>query len=308
MQILVLAGKPLELARAWLPRTQTTKNYQWHYFQSIPLLPNKNSYTAPLIDDKAVLKRLFEAHALPTPRGGGVITLSAALKRFQDIGSAVIVKPQSGSRARHTTVNITTDEELGRAFHRAQELCLFVVVEEYIPGSLYRATCVDGVLVGVIEFIKPSVIADGMRTITELLAFHNEHKRFPTLTNVNDDAWFDDALAHQGYTRESVPLKGTRVFLCEHSERPNGGYFVDATDRVPPETKKVIETAARVCEAHVVGFDLISKNLGNGQERFVFIEANTLPFIEIHAIPYEGTPRNVAGAVWDSWFRATSLP
>lgn len=297
----MLGGKPLELARAWLPAMTHLKKYQWQYFQSIPLLPSKNFFTAPLIDDKAVLKYLFEANALPIPRGGGVITLSAALKKFHTIGGAVIVKPQSGSRARHTTVNITTEDELVLAFHRAKELCLFVMVEEYIPGTLYRATCVSGTLVGVIEFVKPSVIADGVRTVKELLVFHNVHKRFPSLTHVKDDAWFEDALSHQGYTRESVPPKGTRVLLSEHSERPNGGYFIDVTDRIPSSTKNTIERAAAISEAHVVGFDIISKDLSAPQERFVFIEANTLPFIELHSIPFEGTPRNVASTVWDSW-------
>ncbi len=301
MQVLVFAKRPLELARAWLPSMTHPKKYQWQYFQSIPLLPSQNTYTTPLIDDKAVLKHLFEAYSLPIPRGGGVITLSSALKKFHNIGGAVIVKPQSGSRARHTTVNITTENELAPAFYRAQELCLFVMVEEYIPGTLYRATCVGGALVGVIEFVKPSVIADGTRTVQEILAFHNTHKRFPSLTDVKDDAWFEDAITHQGYMRESVPPKGTRVLLSEHSERPNGGYFVDVTDRIPNTTKSVIEKAARVCQAHVVGFDIISKDLGDEHGRFVFIEANTLPFIELHSIPFEGTPRTVAGAIWDSW-------
>lgn len=299
MQTAILGGRSLELSRACVPNKNGKKS--WHYFQSLPIPPWKDSYSAPTIDDKAVLKQLFEKNNLPIPRGGTALSSSGALSRFRALSGPVIVKPQDGSRARHTTVDITDENELVLAFKRAQQLCLFVMVEEFIPGTLYRATCVDGKLIGVIAFIKPSIIADGVQTAEELRTAHNAKKKFPHLTDVEDNAWFTDALAHQGFTKESIPPEGTRLLLSEHSERENGGYFIDCTDSVPQGTVETIEKAARVCEAHVVGFDIISESLEDVHKRFVFIEANTLPFIEIHSIPYEGTPRNVAGALWDSW-------
>ena len=114
-------------------------------------------------------------------------------------------------------------------------------------------------------------------------------------------AWFRDAISHQGFSTTSVPPKGTPLLLSEHSERPNGGYFIDITDSVPQTSKNEIERAAHVCEIAVIGFDIISTDLKDSSKPFTFIEGNSLPYIEIHHIPYEGSPRDVAGAVWYMW-------
>jgi cyanophycin synthetase len=158
-------------------------------------------------------------------------------------------------------------------------------------------------LIGVVEFIKPSIIADGVMTVGQLLAYHNEHKKFDTITPVKNDAWFVDAIHHQGLTVHSIPEKGRVILLSEHSERPNGGYFIDITDTIPEENKQIIEHAARTTELDVIGFDIISMDLRlpHSTEPFVFIEGNSLPFIELHMEVYEGTPRDTPAAVWGLW-------
>ncbi len=233
-------------------------------------------------------------------------TLPQALRAFKELGAPVIVKPRIGSRARHTTINITDETELATAFALSKQLCPFVMIEQCIPGSLFRATCVGGKLIGVVEFIKPSVVADGVMTVEELRVHHNAHKKFPNLTDLKDNEWYRDAIMHQGYTTESTPEAGTRVLLSEHSERPNGGYFIDITDEIPEVTRKEIERGARASEIEVIGFDILSKDLRNPGESFTFIEGNSLPSIELHHLVYEGKIRNVAGAIWDLWFDSAS--
>jgi D-alanine-D-alanine ligase-like ATP-grasp enzyme len=301
MQQLVIGGAYREEMRALLPRRKGSTRRSWHYFESIPIPPWLETETGGWIDDKDLFKKVFQEHRLSVARGFFTTTEQQALRAFRELGAPVITKPRSGSRARHTTVAIQTEGQLIEGFRRAKELCPFVMVEEFITGNLYRATCVNRKLVGVVKFVKPEVVADGTKTIDELLVYHNAHKKFSNLTDVKRDPWFFDAIAHQGYTPESVPAAGTHVLLSEHSERPNGGYFIDVTDGVSAKTVANIERAAEVCDVEIIGFDIISKDLTNPVERFVFIEGNTLPYIEIHAIPYEGKPRNVAAAVWDMW-------
>lgn len=287
--------------RALLPRSPGSTQLRWHYFESIPVPPWIQTSAGAWVDDKDTFKARFLAANLPVAQGGDARTFQNALKIFKAIGAPVIVKPREGSRARHTTVRIHDEHELHTAFLRAKQLCPYVMVEAFVSGTLYRATCVNNKLIGVIAFVKPMVVADGVMTVAQLLSHHNAHKRFPTLTDVKDDAWFRDAIAHQGYTLESVPPRGTQVLVSEHSERPNGGYFIDVTDRIPRDTVSVIERAAEVSEQPVIGFDIISENLPDASQPFTFIEGNSLPYIEIHDIPYEGTPRSVAAAVWDMW-------
>ncbi len=302
VQQLIVLWKRGDDCRARLPRKPGAMRTRWHYFQSIPVPPWLPQLENSWVDDKDAFKKEFQSQGLRVARGNWVASERGALRVFRKIAGPVIVKPRAGSRARHTSVNITSETELLQAFKRARQLCAFVMIEEYIPGDTYRAICVDGKLRGVMRFVKASIIADGVGSCTELLDAYNVGQRFPDVENTKDDAWFSDALAHQGYTPNSIPPVGTRVLLAEHSERANGGYNLDITDEIPEVTVREIERGAGATGLPVVGFDLISKDLTDASLPFTFIEGNSLPFIDIHHAPSEGQPRDIAGAVWDMWF------
>jgi D-alanine-D-alanine ligase-like ATP-grasp enzyme len=302
MQEIRVFGLQRDTERAWLRTKKGSRRNRWFYFQSIPIPPWLDQYGVSWADDKQALKKVFTRHNLPIPKGKAVLTTSGALKVFQSLGTAAITKPRQGSRGRHTTVEIKSEKELVAAFIRARQLCPYVLVEEFIPGKIYRATVIGKKVIGVMELVRPYVVADGIMTIDQLRIHHNLHnKDFPQLTDVEDSKLFQLAIVHQGYSNDSIPEKGTQILLAEFSERSNGGYFIDCTDEVPSDTIITIERAAHVCGVDLVGFDIISRDLTNEKERFVFIEANTLPYIEIHDIPYSGKPRNVSGAVFDLW-------
>lgn len=303
MQQLSILGKKRDESRALLPQKKGSLRRSWEYFQSLPIPYWKMSSENTWVDDKATFKKVFRKNHLPIAEGRSVFTLGQALRTFRSIGKEVIVKPREGSRGRHTTVRITDEEEFIAAFKRAKQLCPFVMVEEYIPGTLYRATCVDGKVIGIMDLVQPIITTDGQKTVEELrLLYNSDGKKFAHLTDVKDDAWFHEAITHQGYTPRSIPPAGVRLVLAEHSERTNGGYFIDITDEVPARTIAEIERAARACQIMIIGFDILSIDLRKEDESFTFIEGNSLPYIEIHHIPYEGKVRNVAGAIWDMWF------
>ncbi len=291
-------GKLLEYSRFKIPGQK-----KWTYFESIPIPQYIYNTVDVWVDNKNTFNKKFTEAKLPVVKSTLAWNSKQANTSFAKLNKPVITKPQYGSRARHTTVDIIEKNEYIQAFKRAQILCPSVVVEEFKRGTLYRATCIDKKIIGVVEFIKPSVVADGIMTVSELLTYHNNHKKFENLTDVKNDAWFIDTIHHQGLTVESIPEKGRMILLSEHSERPNGGYFIDVTDTIPKENRDIIEHAARVTELDVIGFDIISMDLSkpHSVEPFVFIEGNSLPFIELHMEVYEGTKRNTASAVWDLW-------
>lgn len=301
MYVMVFFGKTLEYCKALVPVKKNKK--KWIYFESLPVPEYVNESANIWVDDKKTFNKKFTINNLPVVKSDFAYTLKGGYKIFEKLTLPVITKPRFGSRARHTTVNITNKEDFKKAFKRAQDLCPAVIVEEFKQGTLYRATCVGQKLIGIIEFIKPKIEADGFSTVKELLTKHNNNKKFKTLTDVKNDEWFWDAIFHQGLTQESIPKKGQIILLSEHSERPNGGYFIDITDRIPEENIKIIEAGARVSGLSVIGFDIISKDLTKPHniEPLVFIEGNSLPFIELHHIPFEGQVRDTAKAVWDLW-------
>jgi cyanophycin synthetase len=298
-QVTVL-GKHVDECRAWLPE-QPGRRARWHYFQSIPIPPRLDRKPAAWVDDKRAFKKHFVRAGLPIAYGASVCTLSGALRVFRQINGPVIVKPRSGSRARHTSVNVVTETDFIAAYKRARELCAFVMIEACIPGDTYRVTCVGGRVIGAIHFVKPHVVADGSSTCDELLYQYNQNL-LEGVAPVKRNGPYKDALTRQGFTSKDVPSAGLSLILAEHSERANGGYNEDITDRLPETVCHEIERAARLCGLAVIGFDIISRDLANPTEPFTFIEGNSLPFIDIHHDPTYGTPRNVAGAVWDLWF------
>lgn len=296
----VIIGYPSELCRV-------RRKKGWHYFNGLPDILAREYFSIGNIDDKEVFKKALMHEGLPVPRGDTFLRKRAAQAFFQTLGRA-IVKPRYGSRARHTSLDIREKTVFVRALKRAWQISPWCIVEEFIPGDLYRATCVDGKLIGVVHFIKPAIVADGVHTTRELLDTHNAHKKFPNLTDVQPNQLFTECLERQGLTQESVPEKGRTLLLAEHSERPNGGYFIDCTDEIPDENRVLIEKAARITGSAIIGLDIISRDLTrpHTKERCVFIEGNRLPFIELHDIPYEGTPRSVAAAIWDLWEKSDS--
>jgi len=302
MQVITFAGKEVPYARAMLPSYPGDPSLSWQYFEHIPIPPWREATLTRNLDNKSELKELFERHGVKVPRGKGCFFYGTALRTFRKLGVAVIVKPLEGSRSRHTRVNITTETELKEAFLSAKQLCPVAMIEEFAPGAIYRATCIGFKTIGVMELVRPKVIADGVQTMDEMRRAFNEKNLEKGVLPIEDDALFAFACEHQGYAKDAAPPAGTTILLAEFSERTSGGYFDDVTDAVPQKTIEYINNAAKVSGLPVVGFDVISRDITNADEPLTFLEANTAPFIEIHHIPYGGEPRNVAGAVWDEWF------
>lgn len=302
MEMIRFLGKEISYARAWLPAGSRVSFHSWSYFENIPIPPWKDSPLWQNLDNKLELKRLFEKNDIRVPRGDAHASVEDGVKTFRKLGVPVIVKPLEGSRSRHTRVNITNEEEFRDAFAKALQICPMAVVEEFIQGSIFRATCVDGKLIGVMELVRPLVTADGRKSMDALRKAYNEDMQLKGVKAIEDDTLFALTCEHQGYTKESVPEAGKKILLAEFSERTSGGYFVDITDSLPKTSVEYIEKAGKVSRLPVVGFDIITRDITNPKEPLVFLEANTAPFIEIHHIPYGGKVRNVAGPVWDLWF------
>lgn len=91
------------------------------------------------------------------------------------------------------------------------------------------------------------------------------------------------------------PTDGWRVTL------EAGGRITDVTDELHPTITAAAERLARAFETPLVGFDAIAVDHRRpiNDAPFAFIEANGLPFIEMHHAPSVGKPRDVAGALLD---------
>lgn len=301
MTELRLFGLPRNIFYATLPSGESL------VFEGMPL-PEASFEQAWWLDNKAEMKKRFEALGIPVAKGGSAFTLSEAKKIFNRIGKPVIAKPYSGSGSRHTTLHIQTDEELTKGFESAKQLAPFALIEEELVGPVFRATVVDGKLAGVLRRDPPHVMGDGKSTIEELIAEANTHPArggpYFSKLSITPEALLE--LSWQELTPTSVPKAGRRVTLHQKVNWSLGGTTKDVTDETHPDNIAVFEKVAEVLKAPLVGLDFIISDMSRSWkevERAGVIECNSMPFFDNHHLPFEGKPRNVAGAIWDTYLK-----
>ena len=237
---------------------------------------------------------------MPVARGGNVTGMSGALKIFNTIDKPVIVKPRAGSRGRHTTTFVFTEADLRQAVKVAKQLCHWVIVEEQLFGPVYRATIIGGKLAGVLGADPPQVTGDGVHSIAELVAIKNSRPH-PRVKDIIMDSSADIFLRRQQLSADVILPAGKVVSLSEKVGLNSGGSSSEDFDICHPDNKELFLRAAKVLGDPVVGFDFIMPDIVASWKnpKCGFIEANSLPFINLHHDPLLGTPRNAAALVWD---------
>lgn len=286
-------GRPIDFYRAKV-RGKTL------YFNGLPRPKMTDNRALVWMDDKAILKtRLLEA-GLPTPQGGGFSDFEKARAFFSTASKPVIVKPRLGSRGRHTTTFIYTEDQLREAFTIAKQLCHWVVVEEHLVGSVYRATMINGRLRGVLGGDPPRVTGDSVKTIAELVTAKNTLK-VPPVKDIPITSVTLDFLARRGYTLETVLPAGVTIDMTEKIGVSYGGSSYEITDETHPAIKETLEAAAKVVGDPLLGFDFIIADVAKDPvgQKWGIIECNGVPFINLHHMPLIGKTNNVAQYVWD---------
>ncbi len=294
MEHLMLVGRGTEIYRARLAG-------KWFYFQSLPIPQDRRSESTAWLDDKYLLKRALAGAAVPVPRVVSACTLFEAQEAVKSMG-AVVLKPRSGSRGRHTSVHVREESDVERAFRSARILCRHVVVEEYLEGPVCRGTVVDGKLVGFFRATPPTVEGDGASSIRALIESKNalRHERVQDVVLTEEHRRF---LARKGLSEDAILPAGDTIPLTHRTGRLFGGTTREMLGAEHPKLRAYLERAAGALEVSVVGFDLI---IGDPEsdpdtQRWGIIEANSLPYIDLHYLALEGAPSNVAEAVWDLW-------
>ena len=183
------------------------------------------------------------------------------------------------------------------------------IVEKFIEGDVYRVTLVNHEMAGCCLREAPNVVGDGMHTITRLWlklktsirgAGEAHHKNF-TLHKIIIDENMQFFLAKQGLAMESVLPAGTKAYLHSKIILKCGADIHDKTDEVHPDNIALFQKISRLCDTPLVGLDFICQDISrpHHQQECAVLEANSLPYIDMHHYPTTGQPRNVAGLIMD---------
>jgi cyanophycin synthetase len=284
-----------------------TGRYQKRIRASITSLTSQIATDAA--GDKDLTKSLLADAGLPVPRGEVVRSAEDAVRAAERIGYPGVVKPLDGNHGRGVSIDLSTAEEVTRAFEEASRHSRRVIVESCFKGQDHRILVVNGEVVAVAERIPAHVVGDGERSITALVDEVNQDPRRGeghenVMTRIKIDDHTLGVLAKAGLDTDSVPAIGQVVYLCDTANLSTGGTAVDRTDDIHPDNALIARRAARAIGLDVAGIDFIARDItrsvhetGGG-----IIEVNAAPGFRMHLQPSEGRARNVARPVMDMLF------
>jgi D-alanine-D-alanine ligase-like ATP-grasp enzyme len=274
-------------------------------FDGLPRPRTARETSLNWMDDKGIIIEKFRAAGIPMPRGKTCTNLREADAAFKAVGGPVIVKPNLGSRSRHTYVHLVGLPSLHAAFLKAKELSPYVVVEEELIGFVFRITLIDGKIAGVMRREPPHVIGDGTNTVRKLVEKENKNplRHGPIFheLSLGDEAIAE--LKKQHLSPDAIPKKGMMVLLHEKVSRAYGASTTEMTD-VHPDNEILFLKIGTVLDDPLVGVDFMIEDISRSwrEQKCGVIECNSLPFIDLHHFPLKGPVRNPAGAVWDMIF------
>src|SRR5918999_1839504 len=208
-----------------------------------------------LASDKEETNRILGNLGLPVPKQRLVQTADDAVAAAEKIGYPVVVKPYNANHGRGISIHLSSAEQVRVAFDVAREHSRSVIVESFITGDDHRMLVINGELAAVAKRVPGHVVGDGKHTIEELVEQVNQDPRRgvgheKVLTRLVFDHQAETLLARKGYTRETVPGDGERVYLRSTGNLSTGGTATDMTDMVHPDN---IEMAVRAVKAIGLG-------------------------------------------------------
>ncbi len=262
-----------------------------------------------IAQDKQLTKALLRAAGIPVPVGRAVSSADDAWHAAQEIGFPVVVKPRDGNQGRGVAVNITTEEQLRRAYASAREESRHVLVERFMPGYDFRVLVVGQQVVAAARRDPPMVQGDGVHTVAELIEQLNTDPRrgdghAHALTRIRVDDITLVALEAQGYRLDTMPAVGVAVVLRNNGNLSTGGTATDVTEDLHPEIAARAVDAARMIGLDVCGVDLLCERISEPLEtqNGGFVELNAAPGLRMHLQPSAGKPRPVGEAILNEVF------
>jgi cyanophycin synthetase len=262
-----------------------------------------------LASDKEETNRILGNLGLPVPKQRLVQNPDDAVAAAERIGYPVVVKPFNANHGRGISIHLSTAEQVRTAFDVAREHSRSVIVESFITGEDHRMLVINGELVAVAKRVPGHVVGDGKHTIEQLVDQVNQDPRRgvgheKVLTRLVFDHQADTLLARKGYTRQTVPADGERVYLRSTGNLSTGGTATDMTDVVHPDNIEMARRAVKAIGLDVGGVDFLSTDITESYKEIggAICEVNAAPGFRMHMAPSEGRPRDVGGAVLDMLF------
>jgi len=285
-------------------------------FESLPVAEHVGKYDISFVDCKERTKNHLKKGNFPIADGRSFKfwqRIQALKYGIDELGFPLVVKPRSGSVARHVTTSIRSKEDLQKAIKKAVAYSPAFVVERFIENSfVHRATAIDFDCIAVVKQVPANIMGDGSSTIQELVEKKNKDKRrgeshqkeFVLHKLVVDDTT-TKLLAEKNYNSQSIPERDEVVYLQKNPFLKLGGDLIEVTEEVHPDNIQLFRDIAKFFDIRLVGIDFLAPDITSSwkSQDCAILELNSVPCIEMHHFPSSGNPQNVANALVNLFFK-----
>jgi cyanophycin synthetase len=264
-----------------------------------------------VVSDKELTKQLLADGRIPTPRGRLVTRIAEIDDAVSELDFPLAVKPLNGNHGRGITTNIQTLEDAVAAFHLAQKISRYVIIERHIKGYDFRFLVINYKLVAVAKRTPASVTGNGISTIGQLIDESNKdprrgigHENVLTQITVDDNTL--QILAESNLSLESVLQADQIQYLKYTANLSSGGTADDVTDVVHIENIRMAERVARLMDLDICGIDIMTEDvtIPITKRNGAVLEVNAGPGLRMHLAPSQGMARNVAAPIIEMLFPA----
>lgn len=244
--------------------------------------PQNSATASTLASDKHFASRILREAGVPA-LGGEYFFLhdrhrahrpagherSDAVSRFTRIGGSAFVKPLTGSRGDFAQA-VHGETALARYLDEVGKYYDAVVIQPIVEGIEYRIFLLDDDALYCARKYPPHVTGDGVHTVGELLAAHNDALRARGLSPA---ALTKDPLL------DAVPVKGERREIPGRMNLSAGGAMVLA-DAPSEKAIALAQQAARAIGLRVAAIDMFV-DIGGDPDAIEIIEVNSNPSIRL---------------------------
>ena len=129
-----------------------------------------------------------------------------------------------------------------------------------------------------------------------------KHDKNSTLKKIEIDQALKNFIDQQKFSLDDVPVENKKIYLGNKIVLASGADIHDVTDLIHIKNVKLFENISTLLNASIIGFDVIMPCISRPYNEVVFgiIEANGVPYIDMHHFPISGKSRNVASVIFDA--------
>lgn len=254
--------------------------------------------------NKVATNSFLKKSGIPTTEQIDIHTekdLAHALEKF----GKIILKPANSRGGKGIFSNITSFKKALEIYSQLKKNYPIIIAEKIVEGNEYRVLVINGKVFAVAEYVPPIIIGDGKHSIDFLIKKENTRR---TALNDSHLIKINTALRlnlkDKKLTSQSILPIETVMILHKAAPISNGGFTIDATDKIHTKNKLLAEKVATLMNLDIAGIDIITPHIEESIESTggVILEINGGPDFGVHFDVAQGKSRNGAEMVLKDYF------